>query len=322
MENRKKYSIAILVASLVILSVAFLSLAIPKTDQVSQPAGSYTESSSIDVVAQLKPNTLFGTNFTVNHPAQIYSNITDSLNFTESYSYSSTNISTSNVELITTIVVVSTNPSWEKTIYQNTTYRAISDNWPYVTVIPVNVTSALEIASSIDAQLGYSEPDPQITIQVNTTGTSGSLEPITDGLALTVHPNEYLMSYTDAVLTKTFSETVSVDPPFYIPIPAIIAYVLIVAAAAALSYPMDFMVRQLNVGHPRNDPVKSFLRKVNRSMIIEVTKAPSENAVSIKDPYGILRLANIFESPVFLVRSMSLIYTEKEDKQYYSVIRK
>lgn len=322
MEKKKLYAIAVLLASLIVISVALLSLAIPKTEMISEPAGSYTENSAIKVTAVLKPNTLYGTTTTLDNPNEIYSNITKSLNFTESYSYSSTNMSTSNLVLKTTIVLVSTTPSWEKTIYENTTTKTISDNWPYVTIIPVNVTDALQIAASIDQQLGYNEPDPQVTILVNTTSYPGDLEPITDGFTLGIRPNLFVMNYEDAVISMAFTKDVPSDPPFYIPLDPIVAYVLIAAGAVAMAYPLDYAVRSNLLKHPRKDPVKSFLRKVNRSMIVEVDKGPGEKALPITDPFAILKLANIFESPVFLVRSMSVIYTEKEDRQYYSVIRK
>ena len=316
MDNKLKISIVVAVAAAIILSVSFLSLALPRTVQTVEAESTYTEHTSIGVTAELSSNALYGSNATIDYPSVIYSNITKNLSFSQTYLYSSTNFTAFNFVLDTTITIVSHNPSWTKIIYENTTTTAMKNNWPFIVTIPVNMSYVEELATTINTQLGYASQFPSVTVQVNTTGHPGELSTISGSLSIIVVPHQYLLSYYNGSFSGTITKNVNVPAPFSIPLNPIISYIMIVTGAAILLFPLYIVTPR------KRDPFEMFLKRINKDALINVTRGPNENAIQVEDPEDIIKMSNLLETPIFVLREKSMIFTEKGDKQYYTVINK
>jgi hypothetical protein len=312
LQGRKAIRLALALFASVLVIIALIVVFQPGTRSVSETDGSYSMSSNMNLVDQLKDNLLYPNNTSLDNPSMIYTNITSNLtvNLTVYYYDSMENISS--VHCIYQVFVISSDPAWTKETYTSTSVLNLTSGRSSSLTFRVNVSSNLTKGKEIDSELGYSSSGAY-AIEITDVATSqigSSYSNLTIGIGNSV---DTLTAPNDIPLNGLFSKTIIVPGRTIIPLGMIYAYLMAGIGASVVIYLLITM-------EPRkNDYVKKF-RKDNSGDLIELDTGPPEGSIKVIDTDDLMKMALITESPVFIHEN--LIFTELNGKTYYSEIKK
>ena len=303
--------IAVVVASLAIISVGVVIAIQRPPSQVQETSGSYSQYSNLALQDHLINNTLYG-NATLQNPSEIYTGITKALVANLSIFYYDPETKETNISLTYQVTLISTNPSWSRVTFTwERTIHSVSGNYTNMN-FGINVSSNLTIGKSIDKELGYSSSDAfslQFQAYADTAiGRSAS------NMTLTLGSTAYSLNGPSySVINGVTKKNVSVPGNAIIPLPNFVGYVLIVLGAVILTY------FYFNTMYVPESYTKKFLRE-NSKDIVELKSGPPDDAIQVANTEDIMKIAMLRESPVFAFEDK--IFTESYGKTYYAEIRK
>ena len=130
------WKILLFAVSAALLTVGAIAALQPHQHSVIKPIMSYNEVLDYKVVAYPKSNNPFGSQPSIDPPT-IYTNVTQSVNFTIQYQLSKNLAVNTNLTLAERVYLVSANPDWTDAIYSNLTYYSIGPSQTIVRSIPV-----------------------------------------------------------------------------------------------------------------------------------------------------------------------------------------
>ena len=312
LQGRKAVRLALALFASVLVIIALIVVFQPGPRSVSETDGSYSMSSNLNLVDQLKDNLLYPNNTSLDDPSVIYTNITSNLtvNLTVYYYDSMENISS--VHCVYHVFVISSDPAWTKETYTSTCALNVTSDKSSSLIFSINVSSNITKGKEIDSELGYSSSGAY-AIEITDVASSqigSSYSNLTIGVGSSV---DTLTGPNDIPLNGLFSKNIIVPGRTIIPLGVIYAYLMVGIGASVVIYLLITM-------EPRkNDYVKKF-RKDNSSDLIELDSGPPEEATRVLDNNDLMKMALITESPVFIHEN--IIFTELNGKTYYSDIRK
>lgn len=299
----------------VVLVVVFLILAMLGTIIVLEahqyyvkiPTSGYSESGGYIIKDNLLPNPLYNTS-SLENPTVIYNSITSSINISAQTFVHLNNMSNRQFSLISVVTLASSSPSWEKIINTSVTNENVSSNGVIQAPIIINISRELALAESIDNQLQDGNSAP--VIDFNMSIVSPGLNTYAASMSITIHSTYEDLSYgtSNPVSVTSFKQEL-VIPHTLIGLGIIYGYILLGAAGAT-------GIVMVVLYAPRiTDPVEK-VRKEQGEQIIEIDSPPGENAKLLMKLEDILKLSEIFETPVFLYTPDKVLYVSHQSEQY------
>lgn len=309
-KGHKKSSIIIIVA-VIILAVALIIYVQPRPREVREAYGSYSLNSSMQLVDQLRNNSLYGNNASLQDPSVIYNNISKDLYVIVDISYFNSQNTGENIDYSYSVYVISSSPSWEKLVY-HTTDKSIkaTSNYSDSFITDINLTSNITQGSYINRELGFTSASYSVEIESQAVSPQGS-----SSSSLTISIGEVTDSVTgpsDVPLSGSYFRDATIPGKVIIPLERDVSYPLFLAAAILLGY-TGYLMKPAKI-----DSVTKF-KKDNRENLIELASGPSENAVQVGSTDDLFKMAAFVERPVFIFNN--IIFVEIDGKTYYAEIK-
>ncbi len=299
---------SLLVASLLILAAlgAIISLE-PHQYYVKVPSSSYTLSGDYAIKENLIPNSLYNQSYLEN-PQAIYNGITSSINISAQVFINLNNMSERNVSIISEVTLISSSPSWEKVVNTTITHRNVSTKGSYVISIPINLSKELALADNIDIQLqdGNSVPALDFNLSVVAKGMST----FSASISIALHSTFELVTYNiPKPLSVAAYNQELINPHSLIGLNVTYGYIFfggagVVGIAMAILY------------IPRRDDFLDKIKKDHAEQIIEIDTPPVDSAKKLKKIEDILKISEIFETPIFLYVPDKVLYISHQGEQY------
>lgn len=299
---------SVLVIVLVILSM-FGTVIVLEAHQyyVKVPTSGYSESGDYQVTDYLQPNPLYNAT-SLENPTIVYNSITTSLNVTVQAFIQLNNMSKKQVTLISDTTLVSSSPSWEKLINASVVVKTVSSNGVIQIPVEINMSSDRALAQSIDNRLQDGNTDP--VLDLNMSVESPGLNSFSTSMTIALHSTYEDLSYkTSSPVSSTSFKQELVVPHDLIGLGIVYGYILLGGAGAT-----GIAMAVLYV--PRiTDPVEK-VRKEQGEQIIEIDRPPEEDAKKLTKMDDLLKISEIFETPVFLYVPDKVLYVDHQGDQY------
>lgn len=306
------YRVLVIVLAILLIAVGAIGLSGhgPSTKRI--PSYSYLESAQYVLKDNLEENYLYNTSYIVNPPV-IYTNISSGLNVSEQYVANSPNLSSKQVYVESTVTLYSASPSWNKVVYDNSSYYSLNVNGTLEVSVPVNVSKSLSLANRIDTQLQAPNSAPDLIF--NLTVIPPGISPVNQKMTLILYSNYYYATYGNATpVSNTVYETVTVPGNRVLPISTYEAVgILLVGAALGIYASVPYI--------PRNNDILARVKREHEGEIVVIKRAPSDDAVLLERADHIFRMAEILELPVFLYEWSRILYIEANGTQYYAELK-
>ena len=312
LQGRKVTRLALAIFASVLVIIALIVVFQPGPKSVSETDGSYSMSSNLNLVDQLKDNLLYPNNTSLDDPSVIYTNITSNIFVNLTVYYYNSMENSSSVHCTYQVFVISSDPTWTKETYTSASNLTLTRGNSSSLIFNINVSSNLTKGKEIDSQLGYSSSGAY-AIEITDIASSqigSSYSNLTIGVGSSA---DTLTGPNNIPLNGLFSKTVTVSGRTIIPLGMIYAYLMAGIGASTVIYLL------LTMAPRKSDYVKKF-RKDNSGDLIELDSGPPEGAIRVIETDDLMKMALITESPVFVYEDT--IFTELNGKTYYSEIRK
>lgn len=272
------------------------------------PESSYYLYGGYNVVDNLSPNLLYNQS-SIDNPSTIYNSISSNVNISLFYDIELSNLTGRNVAILSTVTLLSTNPSWTKTISTNITYLENVQEKANTIPIQVNMSKDLALANNIDNQLqeGNSAPTLVFNLSVRVTG----LPQFNTSMDIELHSVYETLSYGSAqAMSSTQFENELIVPDSIIGLNRDFGYTFLgIAGALAVYFAYLYAPRT-------TDPVMR-LKKEHGEQIVEINTPVGNDAIKIENLEDLLKMSEIFEVPVFLYDADKVLYINHQGYQYY-----
>lgn len=312
-KNLKKTTgTGLVIVAVVLLAIGAIILVQPHPREVKEAYGSYSLNTQMKVMDQLRSNSLYGNNTTLIDPATVYRSITKDLYINVSISYFNSQGVSQNLTFTYDVILISSNPSWEKSTYTFSKRLSAGSNYVFSQNIEINVSSNVTTGNDINSQLGFSTGSSYSIYMAATTissfGTSSS------NITLSVGSTTYGISGpTDAPVSGVYYRNAVIPGKVIIPVSRDVSYPLLAIALAVIGY-------LAYVSYPGKPDYLERFRKANSDNLIELLTGPPEGSTQVKSTDDIFKIASFSERPVFIYEN--LIYVEVDGKTYFAEIKK
>lgn len=299
--------VVLVIAFLILASIGSVIVLEGHQYYIKVPTSGYSESGSYVVKDNLEPNPLYNATYLEN-PKIVYNSITSSLNISIEAFIQLNNMSGTDVSILSEVTLVSSSPSWAKLINTTITDRKVSGNGDITVPVEVNLSSDLSLAQSIDSKLQDGSTDP--VIDLNMSIEAPGLNAYSTSMSIALHTTYEDLSYgpSNPASFTSFKQELVV-PHTLIGLGIIYGYILL-GGAGATGIAMAVLYA------PRiTDPVEK-LRKEQGDQIIEIETPPSEDAKKLMKLEDLLKISEIFETPVFLYAPDKVLYVKHQDDQF------
>ncbi len=299
---------AVLVVVLVVLSI-FGSIIVLEAHQyyVKVPTSGYTESAEYTVKDNLIPNLLYNVS-TLEDPNIIYNSITSSINISAQVYIQLNNISKTQVSIISQVTLVSSSPSWEKLINSSITSKNISSEGTIQIPLYLNISKETALANNIDNQLQDGKTDPTVNFNLSIIASGFNL--YTTSMSISLHGTYEDLAYgSSSPASVSIYKQELITPHNLIGLGIFYGYILLGAAAATgIAIAVIYAPRII-------DPVEKVRKELNEQLI-EIDSPPLERASKVKSLEDLVKISEIFESPIFLYAPDKVLYVSHLSEQY------
>lgn len=306
------YRVLAIVLAILLIAVGLIGLSGHGSSTKEVPSYSYLESAQYVLKDHLEKNYLYNASDIVNPPV-IYTNISSGLNISERYTSNSPNLSGKQVYVESTVTLSSNSPSWNKVLYDNSSYYSLNGNGTIAISVPVNISQSLSLANRIDTQLHAPNSAPNLVF--NLTVIPPGISPVHQKMTLVLYPNYYYATYEkSAPVTNTVYKTVTIPGDRILPLSTYeAAGILLVGVAVGIYASLPYI--------PRKTDALARVKREHEGEIVIIKKAPSDDAVLLEEADHIFKMAEILELPVFLYEWSRFIYIEANGTQYYAELK-
>ena len=299
---------AVLVMVLIVLSM-FGSIIVLEAHQyyVKVPTSGYTESAEYIVKDNLTPNPLYNVS-TLENPTVIYNSITSSINISAQIYIQLNNISKTQVSVISQVTLVSSSPSWEKLINSSITNKNISSEGTIEIPLYLNISRETALANNIDNQLQDGKTDPTVNFNLSIIASGFNL--YTTSMSISLHSTYEDLTYgSSAPASVSIYKQELITPHNLIGLGIFYGYILLGGAA------VNGIALAVLYAPRTTDPVEKARKGLNEQLI-EIDTPPLERASKVKSLEDLLKISEIFESPIFLYAPDKVLYVSHLNEQY------
>lgn len=313
-SKKKRTENLLLLVGVILIIVAGVVVIQPKPAVVKEASGSYQLTSDINLLDQLRNNSLYGNNRTLENPGVIYNNITKNLSALFVISYSNSNAEKASVQYEYTVFIQSSDPSWQYRSFSRIGALNVTSGSQNDLESHINVSSNLSIARGINSQLGVSSAGTYSIYFV--LSVSSSIGTSSSNMTLTIgNPTDNLNGPLNSPVSGSYFTNV-VDPgKIIIPLGLEYAYLILSAGLLLAAVSLYMIISSL----PRKSYVEKF-KEENKGNIIMLNSGPPEGSIEVKSTEDLMRMAAFIERPVFV--NENRIFVEMDGKTYFAEIRK